>query len=228
MLYQGFKSKLIRTLSRLSLAGLVLASAAVLAFVASTPRAAYAERAMPPEVPANLQVPTGHKVYQVGHAVGTQNYVCLPSATGFQFVLFTPEATLFGDNGKQVSTHFFSPNPQEANSNPRVLSDHVVRAAWQSTKDGSTVWGMVQPGHSSTDPAYVAPGAIAWLLVTVVGTQDGPNGGGQFGPTTYIQRLNTQGGLAPSTGCAAPEDVGKTAFVPYTTDYYFYKAAGSN
>jgi hypothetical protein len=43
--------------------------------------------------------------------------------------------------------------------------------------------------------------------------------------TTFIQRVNTSGGVAPSTGCAASTDVGKQAFVPYTTDYYFYRAA---
>ena len=42
--------------------------------------------------------------------------------------------------------------------------------------------------------------------------------------TTFIQRLNTSGGIAPATGCTSPADVGKSAFVPYTTDYYFYKA----
>jgi hypothetical protein len=39
--------------------------------------------------------------------------------------------------------------------------------------------------------------------------------------TTYIHRVNTAGGMAPSTSCV----VGTTLLVPYTTDYYFYKAA---
>jgi len=42
--------------------------------------------------------------------------------------------------------------------------------------------------------------------------------------TTYIQRLNTTGGSAPSTGCALSTDVGSQVLVPYTADYYFYKA----
>ena len=32
-----------------------------------------------PAVPANLEVPAGHSVFLVGHASGTQNYICLPS-----------------------------------------------------------------------------------------------------------------------------------------------------
>jgi len=43
--------------------------------------------------------------------------------------------------------------------------------------------------------------------------------------TTFIQRLNTTGGLAPSTGCTSPADIGHLAFVPYTADYFFYKKA---
>ena len=42
--------------------------------------------------------------------------------------------------------------------------------------------------------------------------------------TTFIQRLNTSGGVMPSSGCALPTDVGKKAFMPYTADYFFYEA----
>jgi hypothetical protein len=81
--------------------------------------------------------------------------------------------------------------------------------------------------QSSSDPNFVAPGAIAWLLVEVVGAQDGPTGGNTLTPTTFIQRLNTSGGVAPSTGCASLTDVSSQsqAFVPYTADYFFYKKA---
>jgi hypothetical protein len=187
------------------------------AFMVLLPQPAYADPLTPPPLPANLQVPAGNEVFLVGHAVGTQNYVCLPSGAGFAFTLFTPQATLFKDNDKQLTTHFFSPNPFE---------NGTIRAAWQDSRDTSTVWGQVKPGNSSTDPAFVAPDAIAWLLVTVVGAQDGPAGGRDtLTATTFIQRVNTSGGVAPSTGCAASTDVGKQAFVPYTTDYYFYRAA---
>jgi hypothetical protein len=52
-----------------------------------------------------------------------------------------------------------------------------------------------------------------------VGTQAGTAGEDPL----IIQRLNTVGGPAPSTGCAVPSDVGHEAFVPYTADYLFYK-----
>lgn len=176
---------------------------------------ARADALTPPAVPANIQVSAGNKLFFVGQAVGTQNYVCLPADGGVKFILFTPQATLFKE-GEEVTTHYFSPNPAE---------NGTIRAAWQHSRDTSTVWGKVADGNSSSDPAYVAPGAIPWLLVTIVGAQNGPTGGEKLTGTTYIQRVNTAGGVAPATGCALSTDIGNKAFVPYTTDYYFYKKA---
>ena len=44
-------------------------------------------------------------------------------------------------------------------------------------------------------------------------------------PAKFIQRLNTSGGIMPAAGCMQPTDVGAVALVPYTADYYFFKAA---
>jgi Protein of unknown function (DUF3455) len=193
------------------------ATALAVGFMVSLPQLAYAQNVTPPPVPANIQVPPGNKAFLEGHAVGTQNYICLPSVTsvsGFAYVLFTPQATLFKDNDKQVITHFFSPNPFEGGT---------IRATWQHSRDTSTVWAQALPGNSSSDPNFVAPGAIPWLLLTVVGAQEGPTGGDRLTATTFVQRLNTSGGVAPSTGCDSLADVGNQAFVPYTADYFFYR-----
>lgn len=224
MLYRSLKSKLFSRIDRLSIASIVLAAVVALAFTVPSP--AYADNTTPPPVPDNIQVPAGNKLFLVGHAVGTQNYVCVPSGTGVRFVLFTPEATLFDDGGGQLITHYFSPNPEEPNTDPKVISAFTIRATWQDSKDSSTVWGKVNPGNSSSDSNYVEPGAIPWLLVTIAGHQNGPTGGDRLSGTTFIQRLNTYGGVAPSTGCTSLGDLGSTAFVPYTTDYYFYKSTG--
>src|SRR5262245_19172649 len=86
------------------------------AFTVSLPQPAHADRVTPPPVPPAIQVEAGNKAFLVGHAVGTQNYICLPcpnpttpavmcpDASGFAWLLFTPEATLFEDNEKQVIT----------------------------------------------------------------------------------------------------------------------------
>ena len=100
-------------------------------------------------MPANIQVPAGNKAFLVGHAVGTQNYICLPNdhvdvsyASGFAWTLFTPQATLFDDDDKQVTTHFFSPNPFERTRIQRCAAG-TIRATWQHSRDTSTVWAEV-------------------------------------------------------------------------------------
>jgi len=165
----------------------------------------------PPPVPPGLEVDLPNQAFLVGHAVGTQNYVCQPSPSIGQvaWTLFTPEATLFSDQREQLITHFNSPNPDEGGT--------IVRATWQDSQDTSTVWAK------AVASASVTPGAIAWVKLQVVGARGGPTGGDTLSGTTFIQRLNTVGGLAPSTGCDLPTDIGHRAFMPYRADYFFYK-----
>ncbi len=161
-----------------------------------------------PNVPSNIAVLPPNRPFLVGHAFGTQNYVCLPSGNQFKFQLFTPQATLFDDDGKQIATHFFSPDPDDPLG--------TIRATWQDSRDTSAVWGKVVPGDNATDD----PAAIDWLRVTPTANQGAPSS--VLARTTFIQRVNTAGGLAPTTGCSSAADVGKTAFVPYSADYIFY------
>jgi hypothetical protein len=206
----------------------VCATALAMAFMVSLPRPSHADPVTPPPVPTNIQVPAGNKVFLKGFAVGTQNYICLPCpnlitpaamcpASGFAWAFFGPQATLFDEDDKQVITHFLSPNPDESGTPPR--------ATWQHSRDTSAVWGG--QAISSSDPDFVAPGAIPWLRLEVVGEQSGPTDGDRLTRTTFIQRLNTSGGVAPLTGCVTVSDIGKKALVPYTTDYFFYEDADS-
>jgi hypothetical protein len=174
-------------------------------------------------VPPKLEVPTGNKAFREGDAIGTQDYICLPSGSGFAWTFFGPQATLFNKRDEQIITHFLSPNPFE-NGPPRVPCDNSTpRVTWQDSEDTSKIWGL------TIACATVNPDAIPWLLVQVVGAEDGPTGGDKLSEATFVQRLNTVGGVAPdpnepSTSCAASGDVGKMALVPYSADYFFYKA----
>jgi hypothetical protein len=189
-------------------------TALVLASAIAAPHLADAQSVTPPPVPDNIQVPAGNQAFLVGHAVGTQNYVCAPAKSigDVAWNLFTPEATLFNDAGEQLITHYFSPNPVEG---------ATVRATWEDSRDTSTIWAKANA--SSQDPAFVHADAVAWVLLQVVGTQSGPTGGANLSGTTFVQRLNTFGGVAPATDCNLPTDIGKKAFVPYTADYFFYR-----
>jgi hypothetical protein len=161
---------------------------------------------IPPDVPAIIQVPAGNQPFRVAHAVGTQNYVCL--STGWATRAYSPQATLFDEENEQILTHFLSPYPAGSNS---------FSPTWQDSRDTSTVWANPVDGASYTPD----PTAIPWLLLKVVGTVAGPTNGDKMIVTTFVQRVNTTGGLKPTGTCKE----GDKSLVSYTADYYFYKAA---
>src|SRR5262249_15469191 len=90
----------------------------------------FAEKPTAPRMPAAIQVPAGNTSFLTAQAVGTQNYVCLPSGNSFSWTFFGPQATLFltlrfsqAEIRQQIATHFLSPNPSESG---------MPRATWQS------------------------------------------------------------------------------------------------
>ena len=168
----------------------------------------------PPSVPANLEVDPTFELFLVRHAYGTQNYICVPAATptGGDWLFLGPQATVFKTNGHQDLTHFLSKNPYKANA---------LHATWQHSGDTSIVWATKYQG--STDSAYVAPGAIEWLLLEMTGAQVGPNGAGKLAATRFIQRVNTVGGLKPAAADCTASTPYARRLVDYEADYYFYR-----
>ena len=168
----------------------------------------------PPVVPTNIAAPAGLKLVLVGHAVGTQNYICAPAATatGRDWFFIGPQATLFDADGQQITTHFLSKNPYE---------NDVLHATWQHSRDTSAVWAKKFTG--STDPAYVAPDAIEWLLLEMTGAEVGPFGGLKLARTKFIQRVHTVGGLKPAAAECTASTINTRRFVDYEADYYFYE-----
>jgi len=203
------------------------AAALAMAFAVSLSAHAAGRVSPPSDVPDNLKADDGSHPFLVGHAFGTQNYVCAPSATGVAYVLFTPEATLVSDDLDQVITHFFSPNPDlhDPNTNPAVVADGAIRATWQS-KDGSSVWAKLHTDKQGVGVTFTPDkSAVAWLLLDKVGVLDGLTGGNILSKTTQVQRVHTVGGVAPQGpghGCDSALDLGHTAFSDYTADYFFY------
>jgi hypothetical protein len=120
-------------------------------------------------------------------------------------------------------THFLSPDSSPNEFAPRPLP--FGNATWQSSLDSSKVWAT--PVHAipaGTDASCPNQGAISCLLLQSIGSENGPAEGKLLSGTTFIQRLNTQGGSAPAAGCSVAGDVGKQALVPYSADYYFFRA----
>jgi len=189
----------------------VILATALVCGASAMPHAAPAVVPRPP-VPGNLEVAAEFTPYLMVQADGTQNYGCLPFGAGVAWTLLGPQATLFNASLDQVMTHYLSPNPVEGG---------IPRATWRHSHDSSAVWAVAV--ETSSDAAYVAPGAIPWLKLEVKGAQYGTDGGFKLTATKFIQRVNTAGGKAPATGCALAADIGKRVFVPYTTDYVFYR-----
>jgi hypothetical protein len=81
-------------------------------------------------------------------------------------------------------------------------------------KDGSKVTGK----QLAVAPAPTA-GNIPWQLVQATPT----TGAGTLAGVTYIQRINTNAGVAPSAPCTAAT-ASTRAQVRYSADYLFYKA----
>jgi hypothetical protein len=196
--------------------------------------AAPAQSVAPPATPTVLTPPEGNAAFLKTHAVGTQGYICLPTAPGAETASWTvkgsrPEATLFQrflGHEIQVGTHFLSPNenPNDAAPDPLPFGN----ATWQSAFDTSRVWAQPMPGASipgGSHPSCPNTASIPCLLLQSVGSLPGPRGGAILSRTTFIQRLNTRAGVAPSDGCSAAADVGKQVLVPYTADYYFFRKA---
>jgi hypothetical protein len=151
----------------------------------------------PPEVPAALAVPDGHVAFLKGAATGTQIYVCqakMDMPGAYEWTFKAPDAVLVDDKGVMIATHYAGPT-------------------WEST-DGSKVVGTLKERADSPDPD-----AIPWLLLGAKST----GGSGVFSKVTFIQRVNTAGGKAPDSGCDMTTESMESA-IPYTADYYFYKA----
>ncbi|MBC8164311.1 MAG: DUF3455 domain-containing protein [Bryobacteraceae bacterium] len=172
-----------------------------------------------PRVPHDIEAPAGNTAFLKAYATGTQNYICLPSASGLAWKFQGPQATLFytfrwlnGEVRQQIATHFLSPSPTEAGT--------PARATWQHSLDTSAAWA--KKIAETSDPNFVAPGAIPWFLLEVTGTLRGPTGGSSLSQTTFLQRVNTTGGVTPTTACT---EAGTIQFVPYTADYIFYRSS---
>ncbi|MGH9941614.1 MAG: DUF3455 domain-containing protein [Pyrinomonadaceae bacterium] len=113
--------------------------------------------------------------------------------SGAGWVFVEPVATLFAD----ANYH-------------RKVGVHYVGPTWENNSGGKVV--AMRLAGCSPDPT-----AIPWLLLQTVST-DGP---GIFNSVSYIQRVNTKGGLAPT---APGVSIGAVAEVPYAAEYYFYRA----
>ncbi len=149
-------------------------------------------------LPAAVQVPAGNKVAMETVGVGEITYQCSAKkdmADQFEWVFVGPDAKLNDRSGKQIGKYYGPP------------------ATWENM-DGSKLTGT----QVAVSPS--APGNIPNQLVKA----NPAMGSGAMTGVTYIQRVNTMGGVAPSMACTAG-NMGSKQIVKYQSDYIFYKVA---
>jgi hypothetical protein len=102
-----------------------------------------------------------------------------------------PAAVLYGRGHHPVGIHFRGPTFESF--------------------DGSSVTGTLVASVAAPES-----GAIPWLLLKAASNQ----GDGVLADVDYVQRIETQGGVAPTGACDPAAD--RTVAVPYRARYVFY------
>jgi hypothetical protein len=144
---------------------------------------------------AGIDVPEGQVLKRSLNAQGVQIYTCIASTEGnFSWVFKAPEARLHGSDGTLAAIHYAGPT-------------------WESVGDGSKIVGQRLASIPSD-----AKGSIPQLLLSSKVIANGE----MFEDITFIQRINTQGGAAPESGCDANAS-NQQVSVPYTARYDFFK-----
>jgi hypothetical protein len=142
-----------------------------------------------------IDPPAGSALAFQYSARGEQIYQCNLANDVYQWRLTGPRADLFDANAAKVGKHYAGPT-------------------WEAA-DGSVIRGKVVATQKAPDGV-----SVAWLLLSVVGHE----GQGRMGDIAYVRRIDTKGGAAPQTPCAA-EQSGQTSGSPYEANYLFYRTA---
>lgn len=143
-------------------------------------------------IPSSLAVPSDLALILTAKASGAQIYVCSPGKddpSQLGWSLKAPEATLFDESGATIGKHYGGPS-------------------WELT-DGSLVTGEVKAKDPGPNPS-----AIPWLMLKVANN----SGKGQLAGAQAVQRVATEGGVAPAQACEA----GQELRIPYSATYLFY------
>jgi hypothetical protein len=150
------------------------------------------------DVPDAIKVPEGNKMVLRTIGVGELTYECKDKKDAPGEVVWTfagPSAVLNDESGKQIGLYFGPP------------------ATWGGN-DGSKVTG---------DQLAIAPGGTGNIPLQLVKAKPA-TGSGIMQDVTFIQRLDTKGGVAPSSPCNA-DTKGNKEKVNYQADYLFWKAS---
>lgn len=146
-------------------------------------------------LPASVQVPEGHRVSMETVGVGKITYECRAKkdmAGQFEWTFVGPDATLMDRQRREVGKYYGPP------------------ATWES-RDGSKLTGT---------QLAVAPAQAGSIPLQLVKANPAMGAGAMQG-VSHIQRVATQGGVAPQAMCDA-STAGQKQVVSYQADYIFW------
>ncbi|TVP44854.1 MAG: DUF3455 domain-containing protein [Halomonas sp.] len=147
------------------------------------------------ETPADVQVPGGNTVALETVGVGAITYMCETRDDGSMGWVFKgPSAALNDREGNQVGSYYGPPATWEALDGSKITATELATAP---NGEGNIPLQLVE-----ANPA---------------------EGEGAMAGVSYIQRLDTQGGVAPNVECGADNE-GAAAVVTYQSDYIFWTA----
>lgn len=148
-------------------------------------------------LPEAVKVPASHVVSMETAAAGNITYQCRTKKDmpgQYEWVFVGPEAPLADRSGKLVGKYYGPP------------------ATWESN-DGSKVTGT---------QVAVAPNGTGNIPLQLVKANPAMGMGAMQG-VAYIQRVATEGGVAPAAPCGQMVE-GQKQVVTYRADYIFWRA----
>ncbi len=149
--------------------------------------------------PAPIAVPAGHVLAMTALGAGDLAYECkvkVGVVGAYEWVFTGPTAVLSDKTSKAVLGKYYAGPTWEANDGSKVSGKQI---------------GVSPSGNAASIPLQLVQAAPAM-------------GNGAMTGITYIQRMNTKGGVAPADACGA-DNVGAKKTVKYEADYLFYKAS---
>jgi hypothetical protein len=154
----------------------------------------------PANLAAGLRAPANEEPSFMLSGNGVYIYQCRQSPldpNAYEWGFVAPDATLYEGS--------------------RTTARHATVGLYESSSDRSSLSGVVRASQAA------GTRNLPWVLMRAQPLSES----GLFANVTSIQRVNTVGGAAPTTGCG-PDNTGAEQRVAYQADYYFYKRRGAS
>ena len=154
----------------------------------------------PANLAASMRVAANEAPAFVLNGNGVYIYQCrqnMFNANAYEWAFVAPDATLYEGS--------------------RSAARHASVGLYEALSDRSSISGWVRSSQAA------GGSNLPWVTMRAQPL----NESGMFAGISSIQRVNTVGGAAPTTGCG-PDNIGDESRVAFHADYYFYRPRGAS